>query len=129
MELRKRITGEDKLVINLSLEASQMVLVVKNPSAIAGKCKRCGFDPWIGKIPWKRKWQPTPIFLPEKSYGQRGLAGYSPWDHRELDTREQLTLPLPKSVISFEDRWKQKPHIYFLNFEFYHTSKILIEFL
>ena len=71
----------NKLVINLSLEASQVVLVVKNPPAIAGKCKKCGFDPRVGKILWKRKRQPTPVFLPEKSYGQGSLAGYSPWDH------------------------------------------------
>ena len=37
------------------------------------------FDPWVGKIPWKRKWQPTPVFLPRKFRGQRSLAGYSPW--------------------------------------------------
>ena len=46
--------------------------------------KRCGFDPWIGKIPWKRKWQPTPIFLPGKFHEQSSLAGYSPlsqWCH------------------------------------------------
>ena len=40
------------------------------------------FDPWVGKIPWKRKWQPTPVFLPGESQGQRSLAGYSPWGHR-----------------------------------------------
>ena len=40
-----------------------------------------GFDPWIRKIPWRRKWQPTPIFLPGKSHGQRSLVGYSPWGH------------------------------------------------
>ena len=42
-------------------------------------CKRHGFDPWVGKIPWSRQWQPTPVFLPGKSHGQRSLAGYSPW--------------------------------------------------
>ena len=44
-----------------------------------------------GKIPWGRKWQPTPVLLPEKSYGQRSLAGYSPWGHKELDTTEKIT--------------------------------------
>ena len=39
--------------------------------------RRCGFDPWVGKIPWGRKWQPTPVFLPEKSHGQKSLEGYS----------------------------------------------------
>ena len=42
------------------------------------RCKRCGFDPWVGKIPWRRAWQPTPVFLPGESYGQRSLGGYSP---------------------------------------------------
>ena len=40
---------------------------------------------------WRRKWQPTPVFLPGKSHGQRSLAGYSPWGHKELDTTERLT--------------------------------------
>ena len=40
--------------------------------------KRHGFDPWVGKIPWRRKWQPSPVFLPGESNGQRSLAGYSP---------------------------------------------------
>ena len=41
-----------------------------------------GFDSWIGKIPWRRKWQPTPVFLPGESHGQRKLAGYSPWGRK-----------------------------------------------
>ena len=49
-----------------------------------------GFAPWVGKIPWRRKWQPTPVFLPGESHGQRSLAGYSPWGHKESDTTEQL---------------------------------------
>ena len=40
--------------------------------------RRRGFDPWVGKIPWSMKWQPTPVFLPGNLYGQRSLAGYSP---------------------------------------------------
>ena len=42
----------------------------------------------LGQIPWSRKWQPTPVFLPEKSHGQRSLAGYSPWGHIDLDAAE-----------------------------------------
>ena len=45
---------------------------------------RCGFDPWVGKIPWRRKWQPTPIFLLGKSCGQRSQADYSPWGHKRV---------------------------------------------
>ena len=51
-----------------------------------------GFDPWARKIPWMRKWQPTPVFLPEKSHGQRRLVGYSPWGGKELDMTEQLSM-------------------------------------
>ena len=48
------------------------------------------FNPWAGKIPWRRKWQPTPVFLPGESHGQRSLAGYSPWGRKELDTTEHI---------------------------------------
>ena len=51
-------------------------------------CKRCRFDPWVGKIPWRRKWQPTPVFLPGKSHRQRSLADYSLWGCKELDMTE-----------------------------------------
>ena len=51
---------------------------------------RPGFDPCIGKIPWKGEWQPTPVFLPGESHGQRSLVGYSLWDHKELDTNTFL---------------------------------------
>ena len=44
--------------------------------------RRSGFNPWVGKIPWRRKWQLTPVFLPEKSYGQKSLVGYSLWGLR-----------------------------------------------
>ena len=66
-----------------------MVLVVNNPSANAGDMRH-GFDPWVGKIPWRRAWQPTPVFLPGESHGQRKLAGYSPWGHKELDMTEVI---------------------------------------
>ena len=54
------------------------------------QCRRHGFDPWVGKIPWRRKWQPTPVFLPGESHGRRGLAGYSPWGRKESDMTERL---------------------------------------
>ena len=52
--------------------------------------RRPRFDPWVGKIPWRRKWKPTSVFLPGKSHGWRSLVSYSPWDHKESDTTEQL---------------------------------------
>ena len=48
--------------------------------------KVLGFNLWVVKIPWRRKWQPTPVYLPGKSHGKRSLAGYSSWDLKELDT-------------------------------------------
>ena len=49
------------------------------------RCRRHSFDPWVRKIPLRRKWQPTPVFLPGKSHGQRSLVGYSLWGFKELD--------------------------------------------
>jgi len=43
---------------------------------------RHGFNPWVWKIPWREEWLPTPVFLPEKSHGQRSLVGYGPWSQR-----------------------------------------------
>ena len=48
------------------------------------RCKRHEFDPWVRQIPWRRKWQLVPVFLPRKSHGQRSLAGYSPWDCKRV---------------------------------------------
>ena len=55
------------------------------------QCRRPEFDPWVGKIPWRRKWLLTLVFLPGESHGQSNLMGYSPWGCKELDTTEQLT--------------------------------------
>ena len=49
------------------------------------------FNPWVRKIPWRRKWKPTPVFLPGKFNTQRSLVGYSLWDNKESDTTEQLS--------------------------------------
>ena len=55
----------------------------------ACQCKRhrrCRFEPWVRKVPWRRKWQPTLVFLPVKSHGPRSLVGYSPWGCKESNT-------------------------------------------
>ena len=57
--------------------ASQEALIVKNSPANAGDIRDSASNPWVGKIPWKRKWQPTPVFMPGESHGQRSLAGYT----------------------------------------------------
>ena len=49
---------------------------------------QCRFNPWVRKIPWRRQWQPTPVFLPGKFQGQRSLVGYSPCGHKELAVTE-----------------------------------------
>ena len=59
-------------------------------------CRRPRFDPWARKIPCRRKWQSTPVFLPGEFHGLRSLAGYSPWGCRELDMTEWLTHTLLK---------------------------------
>ena len=56
------------------------------------QCRRPGFDPWVRKILWRRKWQAIPGFLPEEFHEQRSLVGYNPRSHKELDMTEQLTL-------------------------------------
>ena len=65
-----------------------MALGVKNPPANAGDIRYLGSIPGLGRFPWRRAWQPTPVFLPVKSHGQWSLAGYSPWGRKKLDTTE-----------------------------------------
>ena len=62
--------------------------VVNKPTCQCRRWRRCRFDPWLRKIPWNRKWQPTLVLLPGKYHGQRNLVGYSPWGRRELDMTE-----------------------------------------
>ena len=65
--------------------------MVKTPPAKAGDIRDVGLiDPCVRKIPWRRAWQPTPVFLPGESHGQRSLVGNSPWDHKESDTTEAI---------------------------------------
>ena len=65
----------------------------------AHQCRRHRLDPWVRKIPWK-KWQPTAVFLPGKSHGQRSLSGYSPWGHKGSDTAEWLNNNKSKALHS-----------------------------
>ena len=68
-------------------ESTQKAQWVKNLPANAGDTG----DPWIGKIPWRRKWQPIPAFVPGESHGQRSLVGYSPWARKKSDMTEHLS--------------------------------------
>ena len=60
----------------------------EEPACQCRRRKRPGFEPWVGKIAQSRARQPTPAFLPGESHGQKGLAGYSPWGHKESETTE-----------------------------------------
>ena len=72
------------------------------------------FDPWVRKISWRRKWQPTPVFLSGKSRGWRSLAGYSPWGRKESDTVEHahnsalLHTPPPPTIFSTKGIYGQQ---------------------
>ena len=63
--------------------------------------RRDGFDPWVGKIPWRRKWQSSPVLLPEKPHGKRSLVGYGPWGYKELDMTEQLSMHITMLVVGY----------------------------
>ena len=78
--------------------------------------KRCRFDPWVGNIPWRRKWQPSPLFLPGKSHGQRSLVVYSLWCGKrvrhDLATKQQYwfysNIPEKKKLVLFKYSRKLK---------------------
>ena len=72
--------------------------MVKNLPAMQETCSH-----WVGKIPWRRKWQSTPIFLPGKSYGQRSLAGYSLRDQKESDMTEYAAKRQEKESIGYQN--------------------------
>ena len=76
----------------ISLTIGSVDLWVNLVAQTLGKESTCnagdGFDPWVGKIPWRREWQPTSVYLPGEFHGQRSLAGYGPWGCKELDTTE-----------------------------------------
>ena len=78
-----KLLTQQALAIILITRVAQMV---ESLPAVQENC----FDSWVGKIPWRRKWHPTPVLLPGGSHGQRSLAGYSPWGRKELATTEGL---------------------------------------
>ena len=88
-------------------DTSLVAQLVRNPSAMV---RSPGFNPWVGKILWRRKWQPNPVFLPGESHGQRSLVGYIVHrGHKELDTTEQLT-HTRKLII-------RKPYLSYISFQ------------
>ena len=77
--------------------------MVKNLPASAGDTGTCELDPWVSKIPWRRKWQPTPVFLPVKSHGQRSLVSCRPWGRSESGMTEHLHFHFSLSCIGEEN--------------------------
>ena len=76
-----------------SKRGSQILRTANSGKESACQCRRCkkwGFNPWIGKIPWRKKRHPTPVFLPGELHGQRSRVGYSPWSCKESDTLSKL---------------------------------------
>ena len=70
-----------------------LIIILKSASPVAQmvrcrKCRKPGFDSWVRKNHWRKGFQPTPVFLPGESHGQKILAGYSPWDLKESDATE-----------------------------------------
>ena len=80
--------------------------LVAQTVSVCLQCGRPGFDPWVGKILWRRKWQPTPVLLPGKSNGQRSVVSYSPWVRKELDTTEWLHSRAGREGRLANDSWR-----------------------
>ena len=82
--------------INISYRIKTGLLWWLRGKGSACQCRRRGFNPWAWKIPWRRKWLPTPVFLPRQSHGRRSLAGFSPWRCKrvkhDLVTKQQQTI-------------------------------------
>ena len=89
-----QVPGRNHLLLfTLADTVSLPLIFLCGPSTKESICqcrrhKRHGFDPWVGKILWSRKWQPAPAFLPGESHGQRSLVSYSPWGCKESDMTE-----------------------------------------
>ena len=80
----------------------------KESAHLCRRQRRCEFDPWVGKIPWRRKWQPAPIFLSGESHGHRGLVGCSLLDHKKLDATEHTCMPRFKRMRGSSSHWNSK---------------------
>ena len=94
-----------------------MALVVRNPPASAGDSRDMGLIPGSGRFPWRRKWQPTPVFLPGESHGQRSLAGCRLWGHKKwtrLSTPAELSNGCASGYSDYGDLFPPLCHVYML---------------
>ena len=91
-KLRKTLWDQSRPCVDFwlqLLDSSNFALGFPGGSVGKESTCQCRYCAWVGKILWRRKWQPTPVFLPGESYGQRSLLGDSPWGRKESDTTEQ----------------------------------------
>ena len=93
----------------------------KEPTCQCRRHKRSKFDPWVRKIPWRRAWQPTPVFLPGESHGQRRLMGDNPRDCKESDTTETTKHRTAHRVLA-RGLWKQSEFCYFMSISGIHLE-------
>ena len=116
---------------------SLLAILWNSASLVARMVKRLptvwktGFNPWVGKISWRRKWQPTPVIFPGKSHGWRSLVGYSSWGRKQSDTAEQLHFtssysPLPLASLLFSAICKASSDNHFDNLHFFFWGMVLI---
>jgi len=112
-------------------------MLMPNLKLIKSKSLRMGpkFDPRVRKIPWRRKWLPTPVFLPGEFHGQRSLADFSPWDRKEADTTEQLSTHIhtilqteKKKILKLFSRYKNiSPKKLFDYPKYYWVKKVILQ--
>ena len=125
MSLKEMLLNQEKCIVDLTCllqipSSNQLVCpnvpqgcpgdsVVKNQPATASDMRH-GFDAWVGKILWRRKWQPTPIFLPGNFHGQRSLTGYSPRGRQEWDMTEHTHTQSHNRIMLCLNCVKGRPH-------------------
>ena len=107
-KLLQWVTGSNKILTRWGVP--RRFSVKKSKTKPACQCRRHRFNTWVKKIPWRRKWQPTPVFLHGKSHWQRGLVDYSPWTgkrvrHKTVTKQQQLT---KRSWCLVRSKWSRR---------------------
>ena len=110
-----RMDGRSQGSISLKIKGRLGLSWWLSGKACTCQCMRPGFEPWVREIPWRRKWEPTPVFLPGKFHGQRSLVGYSPWGCKRIG--HNLAAKQPKGG------WV--PNSVFKQVALYHVNKLL----
>ena len=102
---RLHISSETK---GSSLNIKRLLSIKGKPTCQCRRCRRFKFDPWVGKIPWRRKWQPALVFLLGKPHEQSSLAGYSPWDPKESDMTEHACMHASLNLFGTRNRFRRR---------------------